>query len=132
MEPRPAGSSNRAFGLVFTGFFVLVALAPLVRGAPVRTWALMLAAAFLVAALAFPRALAPLNRAWTLLGDLLHRVTTPIALAVLFFGVVTPTAFLMRLLGKDPLRLRRAPAEMSYWIERVPPGPEPDSLRNQF
>jgi hypothetical protein len=41
-------------------------------------------------------------------------------------------AIVMRLFGKDPMRLRaRAPGE-SYWIAREPPGPSPDSLPNQF
>jgi len=45
--------------------------------------------------------------------------------------VVTPTGALMRLLGKDTLRLRRDEGG-SYWIQRDPPGPKPDSLNNQF
>jgi hypothetical protein len=39
---------------------------------------------------------------------------------------------LMRLMGKDLLRLRWAPQERSYWIDRQPPGPEPKTMSNQF
>jgi hypothetical protein len=39
---------------------------------------------------------------------------------------------LMRLCGKDSLRLRREPDAASYWIEREPPGPPPETMRNQF
>jgi hypothetical protein len=38
----------------------------------------------------------------------------------------------MRLVGKDPLRLKRDGGAGSYWIPREPPGPPPDSMSNQF
>jgi len=95
-------------------------------------WSIAAAAAFALLALAVPRALAPLNRAWTAFGDLLHRIVSPVALGILYYGVVTPTGLLMRLAGKDPLRLRFDPAARSYWIERRPPGPPPESLKDQF
>jgi hypothetical protein len=41
-------------------------------------------------------------------------------------------ALILRLLGKDLLRLRRDPGAPTYWIERNPPGPEPESMANQF
>ena len=125
-------SSNRSFGLVFTGFFLIVGLLPLLYGHSLRIWALALAGVFLVTALAAPSLLAPLNRLWTKLGLLLHRIVSPIALGILFFGVVTPTGLLMRLLGHDPLRLRLDKTATTYWIVRNPPGPAPESLINQF
>ncbi len=83
-------------------------------------------------AFAAPTVLTPAARLWQSFGLLLSRVTTPIIMALLFFGVVLPTGLGLRLLGKDPLRLRRHPEQSSYWIVREPPGPEPDSLKNQF
>ena len=97
-----------------------------------RLWALIAALVFLGAAIVIPRALAPLNRLWLRFGELLNRITSPIALAILFYGVVMPTGIAMRLFGKDPLRLRRDAQARSYWIDRDPPGPPPDSLKNQF
>ncbi len=126
------GSSDRTFGLVFTAFFAIVAVLPMLRDEPPRLWALAAAGVFLLLALAVPRALAPLNRLWMKLGDILHRIASPIALAILFYGVVTPTGLLMRLFGKDPLRLRFDREAKSYWIAREPPGPAPESLKDQF
>ena len=51
---------------------------------------------------------------------------------MVFFTTVMPIGLLMRAVGKDPLRLRREPAAGSYWIAREPPGPEPDTMKNQF
>ena len=126
------GSSNRAFGLVFAAFFAIIGLFPLVFGGALRAWAFIVAAGFLGAALAFPRVLTPLNRVWIKVGQLLHQVVSPIVLGIMFFLVITPMAFLMRALGKDPLRLKFDRAAESYWIVREPPGPPPDSLKDQF
>jgi hypothetical protein len=125
-------SSDRAFGLVFAGVFLLVGLWPLWAGAGPRWWALGLAGLFAVAGLAVPRLLAPLNRVWARFGRLLHRVVNPIVMALLYFGVVTPTGLLRRALVRDPLHLARDPEAESYWIERDPPGPGPEAMKQQF
>ncbi len=125
-------NKDRTFGVVFAAFFAIVALLPLWRGGAPRLWAVIVAVVFIAVALVAPAALAPLNRLWLRFGGLLNRITSPIALAILFYGVVMPTGIAMRLLGKDPLRLRRDPRARSYWIAREPPGPPGDSLKNQF
>jgi Saxitoxin biosynthesis operon protein SxtJ len=125
-------SSNRTFGLVFAVFFALVALLPVLRGHAVRRWALPVSALFLFTALAAPTILAPLNRAWTALGTLLHAVINPLVLGVLFYLVFTPFGWVLRRMGKDFLRLRPAPAAQTYWIARQPPGPPPESMSRQF
>ena len=133
-EEEVKGSSDRSFGLVLAGFFALVALGPLVR-APhdqIRYWAFAPALVFLLLALFWTAPLAPLNRLWLKLGLLLFRVVSPIALGLLFYLTMTPIGLLMRATGKDPLRLKRDPAAASYWLPREPPGPPPESMKNQF
>jgi len=127
----PVGS-DRSFGLVFTGFFVLVGAAPLLHGGEPRWWALGAATGFLLAALLVPKALRPLNLLWFRFGQALHLVVTPVVMGLLFFLTITPIGLLMRLSGKDPLRLKRDGQAVSYWIKRQPPGPTPDSMRHQF
>ena len=124
--------SERAFGLVFAGVFLLVALWPLLERASPRLWSVAVAAAFALFAFLAPRVLAPLNRLWFRVGELLHRIVSPIALGVIFFGVITPYAVVMRLFGRDELLLRRRSARDSYWVRREPPGPPPDSFGNQY
>ena len=125
-------SSDRSFGLVIATVFLIITLWPLIRGEPARWWALAVAAVFAALALLWTAALAPLNKCWTKLGVLLYRVLSPIVLGLLFYVTVTPIALLMRLLGKDPLRLRRDPDAASYWIDRTPPGPAPEYRKNQL
>ena len=125
-----AAGSDRSFGLVFAGFFAIVALLQAIHGAPVRWWALVVAAVFAAVAFTAPRLLHPLNRAWTALGLLLHHIVNPVILAVMLYGAILPMALLLRALGKDILRLKRDPQAASYWIPREPPAP--GSMSKQF
>lgn len=132
VTPVALTNSDKAFGLVFCVVFSLVALYPLTTGAPIRTWASGVSALFLVVALARPQFLSPLNRMWLKLGLLLHRIVSPVALFVVFCVAVLPTGLVMRMLGKDLLRLRIEPESESYWIERTPPGRADQQMRKQF
>lgn len=126
------GSSNRGFGIVFAVFFAILTFSPLTHGGTIRWWCFAVAAAFLAAAYLFPKALTPLNWGWTRFGLLLHHVMNPLIMGLLFFLTVTPVGLVMRLMGKDPLRLKFDRGAKTYWIERNPPGPEPDTMRRQF
>lgn len=126
------GSFNRSFGLVIAAVLFLIGLWPLLGGGTVRLWALVIAALFLLTALARPTLLAPLNRVWMRFGLLLSRMTNPIIMGLLFYVAVTPTALVMRLAGKDPLHRRWNPQAKSYWIMREPPGPPPETMKYQF
>lgn len=124
--------SDRSFGLVFTVVFAVIGAFPLIHGLPPRVWALGIAAGFLLVSLVRPRSLRPLNLLWFKFGLLLHGIVNPVIMGLLFFVTVTPMALALRLLGKDPLKRRLEPAATSYWIIRQPPGPAPESMKNQF
>ncbi len=114
----------KSFGIVFAVVFAIVGF--------FRPWGFGVAAGFLVLAFVAPRVLQPFNVAWLAFGDVVHTIVNPLIMGVLFFGTVVPIGLLMRLLGKRPLALERDPDAKTYWIERTPPGPEPESLRQQF
>lgn len=126
------GSSNSFFGLVFTTVFLTIGIWPLFGGGVPRSWSLAVAALFLAAVIIRPSILTPLNRLWTQFGVLLHKITNPIIIGAIFFMAVTPTALIMKSLGKDLLRRKIDRKATSYWIERTPPGPEPETMRRQF
>ena len=50
----------------------------------------------------------------------------------MFSTTVAPIGLLMRLFGKNPLRLKFDRVAHSYWIERNPPGPAGATMKNQF
>ena len=131
-EVSSSGPSDRSFGITFTVAFALIGLVPALRHHPVRWWAVGVSAAFLVVSLAAPSILREPNRWWMKLAALLNRVMSPIMMALVFYLAVLPTALILRMLGKDPMRKRFDRGAASYWIPRDPPGPAPDSMARQF
>jgi hypothetical protein len=131
--PRPTlVPSDRSFGVTFVAVFALLAIWLWVTGRS-GAWAVVgLSGATLLISLARPSVLSPLNKAWMRLAELLHRVISPIVLGLVYFAVITPYAWTMRRFGRDALRCHLDPAARSYWIERKPAGPAPDSFTRQF
>jgi hypothetical protein len=128
----PEGSSDRTFSLVFAVFFLGIAFWPLFRGGAPRWWGLPLSGVCLLIALTRPALLHPANVLWTRLAVLLNKVTNPVVTGLMFYLVFTPVGTLMRMSGKDPLRLKFESKKKSYWIERRPPGPPPETMAQQF
>ena len=124
--------SERALGIVFAVVFLVISLWPLIDGGGIRLWALIVAGVFIALGCLAPKLLKPLNWLWFRFGLLLHKVVNPIIMALLFFTTVTPIALMMKMAGKDPLNRKFDSTVKSYWIEREPPGPEPETMRNQF
>jgi len=125
-------ASDRSVGLVLGIGAIVVGLVPLLRGHAVRPWAFAVAAPLLLLALVRPSWLRPVNRAWMAFGSVGQAVMTFVLMAIIFYGVVTPLAWVRRALGHDILKLRFEPLATTYWIERQPPGPPPASMKNQF
>jgi len=126
------GGSDRQFGVVFAVVFGALGLGPWIFGSGPRLWAVAVAFGFAGLAAFAPSRLRPFNVAWTRLGLALNAVVSPVALAVVYFVGFAPMALVMRVLGRRPLRLHRAPETASYWVVREPPGPEPETMKNQF
>jgi hypothetical protein len=137
LEPNSAStampeSSDRSFGLVFAAVFAIVGGLPLVHAGAPQWWAFGVSALFALLASARPAILRPLNRAWLMLGRLLHRLVSPLVMSAIFFLCVTPTGWILRLRGKDVLSLRRRRDLSTYWIKRDPAAPAPDTMKRQF
>lgn len=93
---------------------------------------LVLAGVFLAVALVRPSLLHEVNQAWTKLGLLLSKIINPVVMTVLFFLVFAPVGILLRMLGKDPLRLKLDRQTKTYWIVRHSLDPQPESMARQF
>lgn len=126
-----APGSDRTFGLVMGTALALLGLVNRWHTGRLWPWELVLAVLFLAAAWLKPIILHPLNRLWMKLGLLMHRLVNPIVMGLLFFGTIWPTGLVMRMRGRDLLRLKREPSSDTYWIAREP-GPKPESMRDQF
>ncbi len=121
-------SSNRSFGIVFFVVFLLVALYPLIHAEEIRLWSLIISIIFLILGLLNSKILGPLNKIWFKFGILLGKIVSPLIMGIIFFLVVTPIGFIMKLLRKDILNLKYN-KNKSYWIEKN--GPK-SKMKNQF
>ena len=121
-------SSNRSFGIVFFIVFLLIALYPLTYSEEIRVWSATISLIFLVLGLFNSKILTPLNKLWFKFGIFLGKIISPIIMGIIFFLVVTPIGFIMRLLRKDVLNLKYN-KNKSYWIEKN--GPK-SKMKNQF
>lgn len=125
-------STDRIFGFVFAFIFLIIGLYPILDKNEIQIWSILISFIVFIVAIALPTALASANRLWMKFGIVLHKFISPLILSLIFFLVIMPTGLLMRILGKDLLNLRIDRSAKSYWIKRVPPGPEADSMNNQF
>ena len=111
-------SSNRSFGFLFFVVFFVISLWPLKSQGDLRLWAFILSLVFLVLGVLNSKFLTPLNKLWFKFGILLGSIVSPIVMGTVFFLVVTPVGLIMRLLGKDLLRINKNKTISTYWINR--------------
>jgi hypothetical protein len=121
-------SSNRSFGLVFFIVFLLIAFYPLINQGEIRIWSVLISLLFLILGIINSKFLTPLNKVWFKFGIFLGKLISPVVMGIIFFLVVTPIAFLMRILKKDLLNLKFN-KNSSYWIEKTDPK---STMKNQF
>jgi hypothetical protein len=118
-EDEAIAPAPRSFGILVAVVLSAVALLPLWRGGQPRYWAGALSMLVLGVAIVRPAILGPANRVWLTIGVLLHRIVSPIVLAVVFFAAVTPFAVIARLVSPSlSRRMRPDPNRSTYWIPR--------------
>ena len=123
--------SNKKFGFFFTFVFAILAFYFLFIDSILWAQALaILAVFFLLITVIIPQVLLPLNKLWMRLGLLLGMIVSPIVLGIIFFGLVTPYGVVMRMFGRDELRLKFT-KKSSHWISRSELI-KSDSFKNQF
>lgn len=121
---------GRAFALPVGAAFGALAGLAWWRGHPLPAQVLATGAGLLMlAGLVAPTRLGPLYRGWMALARAISTVTTPVFMALVYFGVLTPVGLVRRIVGESPLR--RAPDDDSYWRER-PEGRRRSDLHRQF
>lgn len=102
---KPDRKALRAFGLVTSslivglfGFFF-----PWMLEAAYPTWPWWLAGGLTAWALTAPHTLHGVYAVWMRLGMILNRITSPVLMGLVFYLVITPAGFCMRLFGRDPM-----------------------------
>ena len=122
-------SSNKNFGIVFFIFFIIVSVWLFFKNGEFIIWPIIVAVVFLILGLTNSKLLTPLNKAWNQFGILLGYFIAPIVMGIIFFLVVTPTGLVVRVMGKDLLRLKKNKDKKTYWIHK---DDYKTSMKNQF
>ena len=112
-------SSNRNFGIVFFFVFLIISLWPVANDNALRIWSIFLAITFLILGLMNSKLLTPLNILWFKFGMFLGSIVAPIIMGIIFYLVVTPTGFIMKIMNKDLLNMKFDNKKKSYWINRA-------------
>jgi len=108
-------SSNRSFGLVFFLVFFLIGAYLFFEKSKINYFLFIISLIFLILGIKNSSILTPLNILWTKLGLQIGKIVSPIILGFIFFGVVTPTGIIIKIIGKDLLRLKKNKYK-TYWI----------------
>ena len=131
-EEQTAPGSDRSFAIVIAVALGVIGSINFWHNGHIWPWLGVVTVLVVVAGCFAPALLKPLNRLWFQFGLLLHAVVNPLVMGLVFFGAVLPTGFVMRALGKNPLRLKIEGNRESYWVKRRPPGPAPETMKDQF
>lgn len=116
-----------AVGAAFLGLGALVwwrgrRVSPLVFGA--------IGAALILLGVLLPSALVPVRRIWMGAAERISKVTTPIFMGVVYFGMLTPIGVLRRKLGHSPLEQHSG--NESLWVVREVGTRKPEDMEHQF
>ena len=110
-------SSEKSFGIIFSVLFFIVGIWQISNFSEIQIWPFILSIIFLALAFLQPNLLKPLNHTWIKLGEILGKLIAPLVMALVFFVVLTPTSLLVRIFGKDLLRLKFSKKD-TYWLKR--------------
>jgi hypothetical protein len=102
------------------------------RGKDFYPYLLILSAACMFLGIIIPIILKPIHKAWMILAVLMGFVMTRVIMTLLFYLIVTPIAFVVRLFGKDFLGTRLNRDVESYWVEREVLEFDKQKYENQF
>ena len=126
-------ASDRSFGVMFGFIFIIIAVIMRLRDNPQNIQLLFLALSFLTFLISFtrPSLLSTPNKLWMKFSLLLARFVSPIVLGVLFYVLISPLALVLRLFGRDELRLKTKKVATN-WQSRQINGYSLDSFKNQY
>ena len=110
-------SSEKSFGIIFSVLFFIVGIWQISNFSEIQIWPFIISIIFLALAFFQPNLLKPLNHTWIKLGEILGKLIAPLVMALVFFVVLTPTSLLVRIFGKDLLRLKFSKKD-TYWLKR--------------
>ena len=128
---RLTAAEGRKFGLtVGSAFIVFCLLFWWRRHVYVASVLGLLGGGLIFWGLILPTRMGAILRMWMGLAHAISRVTTPIFMGIVYFGLITPIGFLIRLFGKNPLK--RHGKNGSFWVPRPSAEEHARGMERQF
>ncbi len=131
ISTRLAAQEGRRFGLTVGTAFAVFGGIVLWRDHPLLAqifWAT--AGVLVVGALIVPASLKPVERVWMAGALQISRVTTPIVMGIVYFGVLTPIALVVRRTKGNPLV--HPEDKTGFWHDRGNVNEPKSDMRRQF
>ena len=125
-------SRLRKFGLGLGVILAIIAGLLCWRDRSAWPWLAAASGLSLLTALAFPRALTPLERLFFKVGRFMAKINTAVILTLVYFIIIAPVSVFLKLIGRDILDSEVEPARESYWEIREDPPFEKDNYDRQY
>ena len=109
----------KEFGLIVGfSFPILIGLIlPVLSGHTFRIWTLFIGLPLIFLSILIPSSLLYFYKAWMQLGYILGWLNSRLILGLVFIFVLQPIALIMKIIGHDPLRLKRM-NQTSYKVHK--------------
>ncbi|WP_158995415.1 SxtJ family membrane protein [Mucilaginibacter sp. L196] len=131
MMERELIKQNRKFGYtVAIALLVLAAFRIFIRHKQGWWVAFAIAIVLLLFSLLKPVLLNPLRLVWDKIGHVLSIINTYVLLTVFYFFILSPLGMIMRLFGKDILKIKWLKNKDTYWEDASLK--EVNNMENQF
>ena len=122
-------NNNKAFGLIFSFFFLIIAFYFLFKTGSLNYYFLFFSLLFLIISFTFPKFLSPLKEGWIKFGEILGKFISPIVMMMVYFLIIFPTSLILRIFNKDILNIKKHSQINSYWIKK---NNKNNNMSNQF
>lgn len=122
-------NSDKTFGIFFSIVFFIISIYPIFYKNQLNYIFLLFSFIFLLVSLTKPKLFSFLNKLWINLGFLLGKIISPIVMAIIYFFLITPIGLLLRIFGKDFIKLKLDYSHKSYWINK---DNESSDMKDQF
>ena len=110
--------SNRSFGYLFFIIFLVGSAYLWHKNLTIQFMvAFAISISMILSAVFYPSCLKPLNRAWFKIGLGLGAIISPIVLGIIYFLIFSPIALVLKLNGRDELKLRAIKTD-THWQRR--------------
>ena len=122
----------RKFGITVGAVFLLISILLYLTGKALFIFFGGIGILLVLFGLILPNVLRSVNKIWMTLAIILGWFMSRVILVILFYIIITPMALLLKIIGKDFLKLRSNEGTRTYWEKRDKKSAERLDYERQF